>query len=277
MGFSDLQVRIKKLQDKIDVDDASIADSSMGRSSVIQTDCNFALKRFLLDTETLVAQEPEGRVNSALEVESEEEDAQDTPTSSPATLAERRELVPGDDMTENAHKGDSSDFQAPKDAFSTREAASENSSRWCCIMEYCALRMAGLSEGKEQPKGRQSHSLHLYGFGSGVLFFTYKVQTGSTHFVTAKQTFTAHFSDELSFDSGDVILKRAVVSEDRWEGQIGRERGYFHPKLVEECEIGPSVFRELKNILTGHSLLDESETERLYQAICKCIADISQC
>ena len=58
-GFSDLHNRIRRLQRRLDVDTASIADSSLDGSSLTQTEHHFALKRFLLDTETVFDDVPE--------------------------------------------------------------------------------------------------------------------------------------------------------------------------------------------------------------------------
>ena len=52
-GFSDLHFRLQQLQQRVDIDNASVAVNSAEGSSVVQTDYNFALKRFLLDTESV--------------------------------------------------------------------------------------------------------------------------------------------------------------------------------------------------------------------------------
>ena len=53
-NFTDIRTRIKKVQDRVDIDNASIADSSRDGSSAAQTEYNYALKRFLLGTEVTV-------------------------------------------------------------------------------------------------------------------------------------------------------------------------------------------------------------------------------
>ena len=51
-GFSDLRTRMKKVQAQADIDKASVADSSWAGSTTVQTDYDFAVKRFLLDAES---------------------------------------------------------------------------------------------------------------------------------------------------------------------------------------------------------------------------------
>ena len=286
------------MQQRIDVDNASIADSSLEGSSIAQTDHNYALKRFLLDTDTIFNHEPEIPISDSSKTVYEED-------SSPVELPPNSvEILPigleiehqrvfetaraDPEKCDDAVLGLSLRLMPEHSAGDQKDKCGKS-----CIIPEIVATVEGLEEFYRKqdalfhpfftPRISKDSlqricpstlsSLHLYGHDAS--FLTMPCSNEATAFVAATSTRKAQKSNELTMHRGDVIRRLYRFNNYRsnhhlnnhWsKGSLGQNTGIYPDGHVESINFESAISCQLVDVMRGQPILDLGYSDLLFLA-----------
>lgn len=239
-GFQDVRHRIRKLRQQLNAGDDSIEVSSSSGSMTAQTDYNFALKRFLLDVESVV----------------DENETLPTAQDFPHQIAQFGPgIEPGEPSSVTLTKSQEG-FPSQCDKITDIS----------CQYDGCILQdiLASSMFGADQPDHHLLAGIHLYGYNIGR-----RVQSSSglaTKYVVAIFSFVPLRSGELAFEKGDVIQILEVTYTSWSNGRLGSSVGHFPDKYIAPCKFRTPEAIRLAEALQGRHVASLSTSIDLCKA-----------
>lgn len=238
-GFDGLRSQIHKLRQQLDADGESIDMSSFSGSSVANTDYNFALKRFLSDAETVIDEDENAPIQTAVVEDT-------TGTDSPQAV---RPASP-DAIPESSVDG----------AETTLPKCPRNDG--CILYDAYASSAPTLSD---LVSTQVISKVHLWGYNLGALVMPSPMQ--HAFYAVALYRFAGSEPDELPLEQGDVVRIYQAKYKDWSYGRLGDKVGIFPHNYVAPCDFKGPESHALTRALRGHSLISGSIVLALKQAI----------
>ncbi|KAG8531748.1 uncharacterized protein KY384_003380 [Bacidia gigantensis] len=290
--LSEVHTRIRKMQHKIDIDRASIADSSIYGSESGLSDHHYALRTFLMEAETTLTEIPDnaskhrfmGSTLNEVPLQSHTiiSSSSEAFTTANTTLA----VVPDDALDQIPIQSSVNDV--PLQSLTIAPGLSGLRERlfefihqeYPCIKDGCVIPYVVAAAEAHDPQfsleRRDSHSLflvkgnlisevHLYGFKAKYLVVPY-TREERTHF-EALHDYVPSNAGTLQFSQGDILSITEQIESGWITGSLCKNAGKYPREYVRPCKFGHSKSLHIYDALRGKFVLGSRISLRFHSAL----------